>query len=107
MLVPGALHDPVVDLPGYDGGTTPDPEPQRDLEWFMYSPEGNEAVADAVELISKEAEEGRFTSKETLAERARVLVKGVAADYPEVYDTEPRGAISDHLDAHARLPVVQ
>lgn len=62
----------------------------------MYSEEGNQAVKRALSIIDSQVPNCR--NRRTLEAMAQPILKEVAILHSEVYDTEPRGHIADHLD---------
>lgn len=64
----------------------------------MFTPEGNNAVAERLLLIFSDAEQ-RSRRRSFVIESVRQAMTEVAKQHREVYDTEPRGAIYDAVDA--------
>lgn len=70
----------------------------------MYTDEGNSAVARALASITLLSEDHtKVWNKETLTQVAVPIIEGVAKNYPEVYDTEPRNYIADALDLICKM----
>jgi hypothetical protein len=63
----------------------------------MYTTEGNDAVAEMV-ITNLTAAEKSDLPRRVIIAMLKIGVAEVARVHPEVYDTEPRGAILDVLD---------
>lgn len=73
-------------------------------DYDMYTSDGNDAVTIALSIIDRLAMNRlQVWNKETLTDAARPLLQEVAKIYSEVYDTEPRGLIADHLDGICKM----
>ena len=70
---------------------------------FMYTPEGNNAVAKAVEALKGAIRFELVISNAELANAVKSAFGVVARTHPEVYDTEPREYIHQQVLDFARL----
>ncbi len=65
----------------------------------MYTDDGNKAVDEALnDILHLSKDRTKVWNKATLEAAARPVIRAVADNYPEVYDTEPRNYIYDFLD---------
>lgn len=72
---------------------------QTQIDYEMYTDEGNDAVRRALESIEFISQvRTKVWNRETLNQAARPIIDALAEVHGEVYDTEPRGHISDFMD---------
>jgi hypothetical protein len=66
----------------------------------MYTPEGDEAVRlVCIDIMIAAIRSPEIRNRETLRDMAVPLLEALDDEYGEWHDTEPRGIISDFLDA--------
>lgn len=63
----------------------------------MYTDDGNQAVANAVDALAEKMRNGTVTRPQ-LDKQIRLLLNHVEKSHPEVHDTEPEWAICDEIN---------
>jgi hypothetical protein len=68
------------------------------MNYEMYTEAGNRAVADALDVLVAQVEEGHVTRRQLTHYIQRLLETVYQQGHAEVYDTEPEWHIADQIN---------